>query len=193
MLDMAQVESAGSLLRERLAVLTRQARREILVLHPDGAPDVLPSVTEAVGRGLAVRLVVPARVGARVGTGVVARQVRSVPVGLFVFDRRVALVATDSVLVTDRGSVALLCSLFDRVWAEASQVAGALTEQESTAVTLLAAGHTDEAVAKRLGVSPRTARRIVTALMARLGARSRFQAGVQAVRAGWLNRADSHV
>ncbi|MET8630960.1 LuxR C-terminal-related transcriptional regulator, partial [Kitasatospora sp. NPDC004669] len=47
-------------------------------------------------------------------------------------------------------------------------------------------GHTDDAIAKRLGVSPRTARRIATDLMERLNARSRFQAGVRATQAGWL-------
>ncbi|MGW2995319.1 helix-turn-helix domain-containing protein, partial [Streptomyces sp. NPDC001193] len=51
---------------------------------------------------------------------------------------------------------------------------------------LLAEGHTDEGIAKRLGVSHRTARRIATVLMERLGARSRFEAGVRAVRCGWL-------
>ncbi|MET8624763.1 helix-turn-helix transcriptional regulator, partial [Kitasatospora sp. NPDC004669] len=51
---------------------------------------------------------------------------------------------------------------------------------------LLADGHTDDAIAKRLGVSPRTARRIATDLMERLSARSRFQAGALAAKAGWL-------
>jgi DNA-binding NarL/FixJ family response regulator len=50
----------------------------------------------------------------------------------------------------------------------------------------LAEGHTDEAIAKRLGVSHRTARRIASDLMDRLGARSRFEAGVRAVQQGWL-------
>ncbi|MFF7912187.1 hypothetical protein [Streptomyces sp. NPDC007914] len=41
-------------------------------------------------------------------------------------------------------------------------------------------------MAKRLGVSPRTARRIAADLMERLEARSRFEAGVHAVQDGWL-------
>ncbi|MEU0742732.1 hypothetical protein [Streptomyces sp. NPDC006134] len=45
---------------------------------------------------------------------------------------------------------------------------------------------TDETIAKRLGVSPRTARRIANTLMTRLGARSRFQAGAMAVQVGRL-------
>ncbi|MCM4081122.1 helix-turn-helix domain-containing protein [Paractinoplanes hotanensis] len=49
---------------------------------------------------------------------------------------------------------------------------------------LLATGLTDESVAARLGVSERTVRRTMAAVMARLGARSRFQAGLIAARQG---------
>lgn len=61
-----------------------------------------------------------------------------------------------------------------------------LTAQQVAAVRLLSEGHTDDAIAKRLGVSSRTARRIANELMERLGARSRFEAGVRAVQEGWL-------
>ncbi|MCM1965674.1 helix-turn-helix transcriptional regulator [Streptomyces sp. G1] len=61
-----------------------------------------------------------------------------------------------------------------------------MNPQESTIIALLAQGHTDESIAKRLGVSQRTARRIAADLMERLGARSRFEAGVRCVQRGWL-------
>lgn len=48
----------------------------------------------------------------------------------------------------------------------------------------LARGGKDEVVARRLGVSPRTLRRRMTDLMRRLGATSRFQAGVFAAQSG---------
>jgi DNA-binding NarL/FixJ family response regulator len=51
---------------------------------------------------------------------------------------------------------------------------------------LLGEGLTDEAIAGRLGISPRSARRIAGDLMEKLGARSRFQAGACAVQRGWL-------
>lgn len=53
---------------------------------------------------------------------------------------------------------------------------------------LLAAGLTDEAVARRLDVSVRTLRRVTADLMERLEARSRFQAGYLAATRGWLPR-----
>lgn len=55
---------------------------------------------------------------------------------------------------------------------------------------LLAAGSTDEVVARSLGFSVRTARRIIADLMGRLQASSRFQAGAQAVAQGWLEPSD---
>jgi DNA-binding NarL/FixJ family response regulator len=53
---------------------------------------------------------------------------------------------------------------------------------------LPAQGLTDEAAAARLGVSHRTARRMMAELMERLGARSRFEAGLRAAQRGWLWR-----
>ena len=50
----------------------------------------------------------------------------------------------------------------------------------------LAAGAHDEQIARRLGLSLRTVRRRVADLMTELGADSRFQAGVEATRRGWL-------
>ena len=61
-----------------------------------------------------------------------------------------------------------------------------LTDQERALLKLLAGGLTDEAAATRLGVSTRTARRMMADLMERLNARSRFEAGLKAAQRGWL-------
>ncbi|WP_431780943.1 helix-turn-helix domain-containing protein [Streptomyces chumphonensis] len=53
-------------------------------------------------------------------------------------------------------------------------------------LALLSAGSTDEAIARDLGVSQRTVHRRVSRLQELLGARTRFQLGVQAARRGWL-------
>lgn len=50
----------------------------------------------------------------------------------------------------------------------------------------LATGATDTAAARAVGLTPRTYRRVVARLMARLGARSRFQAGVLAAQRNWI-------
>ncbi|MGD0557044.1 MAG: hypothetical protein ABSA93_18950 [Streptosporangiaceae bacterium] len=47
-------------------------------------------------------------------------------------------------------------------------------------------GLTDAAIARHLGAHLRTVQRRVRGLLDRLGAATRFQAGLQAVRRGWL-------
>ena len=47
-------------------------------------------------------------------------------------------------------------------------------------------GVPDEMIARQLGVSVRTVRSRFADAMAELGAQSRFQAGVEASRRGWL-------
>ncbi|MFE3902834.1 helix-turn-helix transcriptional regulator [Streptomyces sp. NPDC059153] len=53
-------------------------------------------------------------------------------------------------------------------------------------LSYLSAGLTDESIARELGVSYRTVTRRIARLQEMLGARTRFQLGVQAGRRGWL-------
>ena len=50
----------------------------------------------------------------------------------------------------------------------------------------MASGATDDAISRRLGLSRRTVVRRAARLLERLGASTRFQAGVQAAHRGWL-------
>lgn len=129
--------------------------------------------------------------------GAQVRTAPTLPTRMIVCDRSVALVAADdqdtakgAVLIRTPGLVAALCSLFEAVWREARELGPAqnrdtdhgMTPQQTETLRLLAEGHTDEVISRRLGVSPRTARRFASEIMVRLGAKSRFQAGVNAVR-----------
>ncbi|MBC3982330.1 helix-turn-helix transcriptional regulator [Streptomyces sp. AC536] len=60
------------------------------------------------------------------------------------------------------------------------------TAQEREIVNLMALGAKDESIARRLGCSDRTLRRLMTHLMQKLGAASRFEAGARAARLGLL-------
>jgi DNA-binding Lrp family transcriptional regulator len=97
---------------------------------------------------------------------------------------------SDEVLVVR--SPALLGALtatFDLIWERATPVgrrAGGGPGYDDALLQLLAEGLQDEAVAEKLGVSVRTVRRRVAELLEDLGARTRFQAGVQAARKGLL-------
>lgn len=129
------------------------------------------------------------------------RTVPSLPVHLLVVDRSRALLPADpadpwhSVLhFTAPGAVEALTSLFESVWEGAVPLGAAaptvdehgLSPREKELLRLLARGLNDDAIRRRLGVSLRTVRRIVAELCVRLGAASRFEAGYQAAKRGWI-------
>ena len=83
--------------------------------------------------------------------------------------------------------------LFESLWSTAldldqalRSVAPVASELDRAVLMLMSSGVKDEAAARQLNVSDRTYRRHVADLLLRLGASSRFQAGVEAVRRGWL-------
>ncbi|MFD8740774.1 helix-turn-helix domain-containing protein [Streptomyces sp. NPDC059618] len=203
-------------IRDRLAVLTREVRQEFLAFAPGGPQTAenmaasRPLNEDLLGRGVRMRTIYLdsvrtnrptvehatwlGRLGGRV------RTVASLPTRMILMDRATAMISVSSddtaagaVLLTSQGTLTALCALFETTW-ESAQPLGetvptgpnGLTGQQTTALRLLAEGHTDETIAKRLGVSHRTARRIASELMERLDARSRFEAGVRAVQQGWL-------
>lgn len=127
------------------------------------------------------------------------RTAPSVPLRLLMMDREVALVPLavehsrgGALLLHGTGMVAAVQALFESTWRTARPLdrphrprrPEGLTEQERVVLRLLGQGHTDEQIARRLAVSDRTVRRVVAQLMERLGARSRFQAGVLAMSRG---------
>jgi DNA-binding NarL/FixJ family response regulator len=118
---------------------------------------------------------------------------------LFVVDRGVAVLAVGprgdrcEAVVLRGPSVEGMHALFEEFWAAASPWGPPapsnepnLTAQQRMVVRLLAEGLTDEGISRRIGVSLRTVRRIASELMARLTARSRFEAGVKAAQSGWI-------
>jgi sugar-specific transcriptional regulator TrmB/DNA-binding CsgD family transcriptional regulator len=138
-----------------------------------------------------------------------------VPLKLAIADRAAAILpfaggrsdSADSALVVYASTLLdALVRLFDLLWAAAVPIElGTLARGESPTtrapggdtgarpdafderlLALLAAGLKDEAIARQLGVSLRTVHRRASALMAELGARTRFQAGVLAARRGVL-------
>ena len=138
------------------------------------------------------------------GLGGEIRTVPVVPMPMAVMDRHVALLPISSAgtgymaelgafEVHAGGMLAAICALFEQLWQVASPLhqplwrnGDGLAAQEVEVLRLLAAGLTDEAAARKLGLSARTVRRTIAALNDRLQVNSRFQAGVQAARNGWI-------
>lgn len=103
-----------------------------------------------------------------------------------------------SLLIRRPAGVAALAAFFHVVFEHATPLAPALAAtgpggdgvpldaRDRRILALLAAGATDQAIARQLGSSTRTVERRVRHLMELLGAVTRFQAGVRAGRRGWL-------
>ncbi|GAA1963077.1 LuxR C-terminal-related transcriptional regulator [Amycolatopsis minnesotensis] len=163
-------------------------------------------------RGVRYRVLVPdaarvapvlsAQLAALSVAGAGTRTVPAVPTDALVIDRSVAVLPVGRTELGTPAGVAVFglasvvtttVELFERVWATAAPLSGSelpgtadMCAREQELLSLLAAGHTDAAAADRLGVSVRTVRRTVSAIMNRLGARSRFMAGVKAADRGLL-------
>ncbi|MFC4856104.1 helix-turn-helix domain-containing protein [Actinophytocola glycyrrhizae] len=142
--------------------------------------------------------------------GLEFRSAAQLPVHIHVFDRSTCVVAvadapgtgalplgedtagdhtTAAVVVRHPLLVSTMAATFGQVWPDGTpfthadpRPAGIEEELRRSVLRLLATGAKDDAVARRLGVSLRTCRRLVAGMMERLGASSRFQAGVEAHR-----------
>ena len=95
------------------------------------------------------------------------------------------------ILVRQPAIVGALTLLFERYWEQAIALPDLDTRRprvdvRGSLLRQLAAGAKDEHIARTLGLSLRTVRRRVADLMIELGADTRFQAGVEAARRGWL-------
>ncbi|MEU7279024.1 LuxR C-terminal-related transcriptional regulator [Streptomyces sp. NPDC045431] len=128
------------------------------------------------------------------------RTVSALPMRMYIADRKSAMVpinpadsAKGAVLLREPGAVAAFCALFEAVWATATPFGEpprrSLDDpgsQPRELLRLLAQGYTDEAAARRLGISLRSERRLISELMEKLDAQSRFQLGQRAAEHGLL-------
>ncbi|MFH8369003.1 response regulator transcription factor [Streptomyces sp. NPDC018031] len=137
--------------------------------------------------------------------GIAVRVAPTVPLYMNILDRAVTVVAIGR--DDDDGGPAgdlVLHSLelarcfrqvFEHCWLAARPYPGCrrahgaadFSPQEREVLALLAVGAKDEAIARRLGCSERTLRRLLTQITEKLGAPSRFAAGVRAARLGLVD------
>jgi len=202
--------------RVRLEEVATSARTECLSFSPGAAhrPDAMaaskPLNQVALERGVRIRAVYQESCRNDTATLAYARWLANlgghmrtapvVPMQLVIVDREIAFLPINpddsrlgAIEVHSPGVVAALCTLFEQVWAAATpfDVAAPADEhglrpQERELLRLLGDGYTDEAAARKLGLSVRTVQRMMADLVSRLNAASRFQAGANAVRQGWL-------
>ena len=183
---------------------------DVLWLRPDQwrgpiEDRMVDLVATVVARGRRSRAIYPVRVlqdapealDARIRAGEQVRVLPELPTRLLVVGDTHAVVPEPLGLadlplavVRQRGVVEAMRSWFDELWGRAAVPAldGVEPRVDLRRFLLeqLAEGAHDEQIARKLGLSLRTVRRRVAALMTELGADSRFQAGVEAARRGWL-------
>ncbi len=194
-----------------MLTLVSNTEGELLFLRPDQW--LLPTgqrmdvaVTEAISNGRGSRAIYPEEiiethpesVQARARAGERIRVLPTVPTRLAVFGAEAVIIPEvwgsnvgARLLVRQPAIVAACVALFDQLWSHALTVPGfddatASGSARRQLLELLARGAKDEQIARSLGVSLRTVRRWIASMMAELGVDSRFQAGVEAVRHGWL-------
>ncbi|MEU9453930.1 helix-turn-helix transcriptional regulator [Streptomyces sp. NPDC048277] len=212
---MELLEGPGEV-RAHLSEAARTARSELLAFLPGGAqsPEALeasrPLDEWSLRAGVRLRTVFLDSVRNDrstteyahwlAGLGGEVRTIPSLPARMLIADRTTALLPLSpedgrggAVVLRTPGVIDALLALFDLVWEQAVPFGAARqpavegpSQQELELLRLLERGLTDEGAGRKLGLSLRTTRRMMSGICSRLGARSRFEVGVLAERAGWL-------
>ncbi|MER6027744.1 helix-turn-helix transcriptional regulator [Streptomyces sp. NPDC001851] len=211
------------LVRVALNQASEHCRKEVLTSQPGGGSRASEAMEEALvrdramlERGIRLRTLYhhtarfngpsQAYVAAASALGGEYRTVHELFGRLIVFDRETAFIPAQdgswgAIVIREPSIVAYLCEVFEQNWDRATPFTTAVGRQlvevsreiDETIVRLLAAGLKDEAVARRLGMSLRTARRHIADIMEELGAGSRFQAGFRASARGLLDGAPTEL
>jgi len=205
---MGERVSGMAALRARVSQLVAGAAESVCIIAASpaddllgGDPDVTPADHVALSVGVRLRKIYPyavlldERVSKRVQemaeAGSEVRLMARLPPLLVVVDGEIAVIPVMSggcpdggVIIRQRTIVAAMMALFAQCWEQSQALADTETEElspvEIAVIQLLATGAKDDAIARQLGTSVRTIRRIVGNLMKRAGVNSRFAFGVWA-------------
>lgn len=208
---LVEMVTGRAAIADRWRSMQEGARHDVLLF--DKAPHIMradPGVElPLLARGVRMRVVYEANAVRAPGrlaelrefieAGEEARVLPELPCKLAVVDDRWAMLPVSNgaelrgaLFVRPSSLLDALVAMFEVYWHRAPRVPDAddpgraAGDRRSELLTLLSAGLTDDSIARHLGVSPRTVQRWVHELMDMLGARTRFQAGIQAARAGLL-------
>ncbi|HXH77390.1 helix-turn-helix transcriptional regulator [Nocardioides sp.] len=205
-----ELSSGGNPL-EMLSQMLRSSRGDMLWLRPDAwamprEAALSEALAQVIATGRKSRAIYPVRAlseapealqnRARIGEQI--RVIPELPTRMFILGQDHAVLPEPlgisdepRVHVRQRSIVTALTYWFESLWAQAAPVPDldmgeARPDLRRFLLEQLVAGATDEIIARKLGISLRTVRRRVAAMMADLGVDTRFQAGVEACRRGWI-------
>lgn len=205
-----ELSSGGNAL-EMIGQMLRTSRGDMLWLRPDAwsmprESAVSSVLAEAMASGRRSRAIYPVRalneapdaLRTRARLGEQIRVISELPTRMFILGDAHAVLPEPlgfadepRVHIRQRSVVAALTLWFEALWATATPVPAfdtgeARPDLRRFLLEQLVAGAQDEVIARKLGISLRTVRRRIAALMTELGVDTRFQAGVEAVRRGWI-------
>ncbi|MBO0845841.1 MAG: DNA-binding response regulator [Nocardioides sp.] len=203
-----EVSTGGNVLT-LLTALIEGTRGDLLFLRPDTWTVPRESaISRVVGRAVAAgrraRAVYPARalheapeaLHARIEEGEEVRLIDDLPTRMMVIAGTHAILpeplgyADEPRLLVRQGAlVDALTLLFELYWERSAPVddmSGPRGSERTFLLRQLHAGAKDVQIARTMGLSLRTVRRRIAELMIELGADTRFQAGAEAARRGWL-------
>lgn len=212
-LGSAELLRDGIEVRDRLAEIRDGVRHSIYTAHPTmAAPEVLQAAADddlaMLQRGIEFRdlyshtarryhptlqyLQMMSDAGATIRTASV------IPSRMVLIDHSLALIPAPSLqasaaLIRDEAVVHYLHLLFEFLWERGQEFGAEESAEDDVPYEIqlailheLSEGRTDEAIARRLGVSSRTLRRHLSRLLESLGVETRFQLGMMAVRKGLI-------
>lgn len=205
-----ELSSGGNALA-LIGQMLRTSRGDMLWLRPDAwamprESAVSQMLAEAMAGGRKSRAIYPVRalheapeaLRTRARLGEQIRVISELPTRMFILGDAHAVLPEPlgyadepRVHIRQRSVVAALTHWFEQLWSTATPVPAfdtgeARPDLRRFLLEQLVAGAQDEVIARKLGISLRTVRRRIAALMTELGVDTRFQAGVEAVRRGWL-------
>jgi DNA-binding CsgD family transcriptional regulator len=198
---------------QRFAELQHSCREELLLFDrpPYAAPPDNPQQGSVLGRGVRWRTIYASaslqrphareHVDRLVAAGEEARLLPDLPMKLLIVDRQVAVLPLtlgsqlqQSAVIHRSTLLDAMVTLFEVFWSRAMPLQAdhastdddPLSAEDRRLLSMLVMGGKDEAIARELGIGVRTLRRRMQGLLHRLGAETRFQAGMQASRQGWI-------
>jgi DNA-binding CsgD family transcriptional regulator len=211
-IDVERFSDRGRL-RRWLGDVAPLNRRDLLMMRPyfpsiEVLRDSLALDLEALGRGVKFRLIAATTAARRPGVshyldalqeaGAEIRVATSVPLYLLILDGAVIVTPSPQAeapgdLVIRSGLVSgCLTEMFEHSWVGGADYSGTdepagLSDLDQRVLRMLASGATDKTIARTLGCSDRTLRRMVARMLTEFGVQSRFAAGVRAAQLGLLD------
>ncbi|GAA2747598.1 MULTISPECIES: helix-turn-helix transcriptional regulator [Kitasatospora] len=210
--ELVELIEGQEAMRHRAEQLQLGAQEEILIIDCPpyfDDPTANPIEFQLLARGVGYRALYDApglEGAARMGfvleciaAGEQARSLPMVRMKMLVADRRYAMIplsfeateSTAALWVRPSPLLTALVTCFDLLWERATPLAsgqqnGELDDRDRELLAMLASGMKDAAIVRSLGITQRTMTRRIGHILTALNAQTRFQAGLQAARRGWL-------